>query len=586
MATNPLDLLTPAERACVERLAMQRQLNEGEVLAEEGSVGGTFWIVVSGTIEVLQKGQVLAQLGAGNLLGEMSLFQSGAKRVARLTATSPSVVAEIDNTEFWKLVLHHDPGATKLMQVLGQIMVERLQAQDAQLLRQAAENADSAAPLGQFQELKQTLLSDWALRYHQLGKPGKLSVNSTKPSSTAAALSVAYSPGVAEPCIEIAKDPDAAYDYTGKGHLVGVISNGTAVLGLGHIGALASKPVMEGKAVLLKRFADVDAFDIEVDELDPERLIDIVCAIAPTFGGINLEDIRAPECFHIERECQRRLNIPVFHDDQHGTAIVAGAALINAAELIGKDLAELKIVFSGAGAAGFTAAKYFVTLGARKENVIMTDVAGVIYEGRGDDNYLDEIAVPTSARTLTEVIEGADVFVGLSVGGVLKPQMLRSMARDPLVFALANPVPEIDPRLARETRDDVIMGTGRSDYPNQINNVVAFPYIFRGALDVRATQINTAMKIAATRAIADLARQPITGAAGFDGADLSFGREYLLPKPFDRRLFEAVSVAVAEAAIRGGVARANLDMGDYRSRMQSTGAPPRSEAVTVIQPGG
>jgi malate dehydrogenase (oxaloacetate-decarboxylating)(NADP+) len=447
-------------------------------------------------------------------------------------------------------------------------MVQRLQARDTELLRQAGrEDPATAGQLEEFAALRKALLADWALRYHAIGLPGKLAVVPAKPVGTAADLAVAYSPGVAEPCLEIAREPARAYDYTTRGHLVGVVTNGTAVLGLGPIGALASKPVMEGKAVLFKRFADLDAFDIEVDETNPERFVDIVCALAPTFGGINLEDIRAPECFAIEKECQRRLDIPVFHDDQHGTAIVAGAALQNAAELVGKPLQTLRVVFSGAGAAGFACAKYFVSLGIRREKLVLTDKDGVVYRGRGDGNYLEELAAETRARTLGDAIEGADVFVGVSAPNVLTPAMLRSMNRDPIVFAMANPVPEMDYPTALATRGDVVMATGRSDYPNQVNNVIAFPYVFRGALDARARAINEDMKRAATTAVAALAREPINGAAGLEATGLSFGRTYLIPKPFDRRLLERVPAAVAEAAVRSGVARIALDLEAYRARL-------------------
>ena len=320
---------------------------------------------------------------------------------------------------------------------------------------------------------------------------------------------------------------------------------------------------MEGKAILFKRFADIDAFDLEVDETDPDRFVDIVCAVAPTFGGVNLEDIRSPECFYIEEQCQRRLSIPVFHDDQHGTAIICGAGLLNALALVDKSIEDIRVVFSGAGAAGFSCAKYFLGLGVAPGHLLMTDVHGVVYRGRGDGNYLDELAVETDARTLAEAVAGADVFCGLSVSGVLKPDMLASMNRDPIVFAMANPVPEIDYPDAVQTRGDVVMATGRSDYPNQINNVSAFPYIFRGALDVRAQSINTQMKQAASKAIADLARRPVTEAAGFEDTDLSFGRGYVIPKPFDRRLLVQVASAVADAAMQTGVAGHTLDLDEY-----------------------
>ena len=393
----------------------------------------------------------------------------------------------------------------------------------------------------------------------------------TKAVGSAADLSIAYSPGVADPCVAIAEDAAHAYDYTAKGHLVGVVSNGTAVLGLGDIGALAGKPVMEGKAVLFKRFADVDAFDIEVDEKDPKRLIDIVCALEPTFGGINLEDIKAPECFEVERECKRRMNIPVFHDDQHGTAIVAGAGLLNALELVKKDISALRVVVSGKGAAGFTCAKYFIALGVPREQVLICDRNGVVYTGRGDSGYVTELAVDTDARSLEDAMAGADVFLGLSKGNLVSPEMLKSMAPNPLVFALANPTPEIDYETARATRDDVIMATGRSDYPNQINNVIAFPYIFRGALDCRARAVDESMKHAATQAIARLAR---SGGHGPGEDSVAFGPEFIIPKPFDARLLVEVASAVAEAAMQSGLAGIEIDLEEYRSTL----APSHPEA--------
>ena len=390
-----------------------------------------------------------------------------------------------------------------------------------------------------------------------------MAISSSKTVGTAADLSVAYSPGVAEPCLAIKAKPELSYEYTSRGHLVGVVSNGTAVLGLGNIGALASKPVMEGKAILFKKFGYLDSFDIEIAENDPDKFIDIVCSMEPTFGGINLEDIKAPECFYIEREIQKRMNIPIMHDDQHGTAIIAGAGLQNALELVNKDIGDIKVVVSGCGAAGFTCAKYFITLGVKPENLIACDIRGVVHKGREDledpNNYLNEIATSSSVRSLQEAIQDADVFFGLSVGGLLKPEMLSSMNRDPLVFAMANPNPEISYYLAKETRSDVIMGTGRSDFPNQINNVCAFPYIFRGAIDCRATEINVEMKKAATAAIAKLAKT---------GSDFTFGREYIIPKPFDKRLLTEVAPAVAQAAASVGVAQKQLDISQYKSQLE------------------
>jgi malate dehydrogenase (oxaloacetate-decarboxylating)(NADP+) len=497
----------------------------------------------------------------------MALFNQDL-RTSEARAARPSTLLAIPTAELVRLVLQQEPAAVKLFQALGRIMVQRLQEGDADLLRRASQGDPAfAASLEEFAAMRRRLVSDWALRYHAIGKPGKLEIAPSKPVGAAADLSVAYSPGVAEPCLAIKVKPETAYDYTSRGHLVGVVTNGTAILGLGSIGALAGKPVMEGKAVLFKRFADLDAFDVEVDELDPARFVDVVCAIAPTFGGINLEDIRAPECFGIEAECQRRLDIPVFHDDQHGTSIVVGAGLLNALALVGKDIADARVVFSGAGAAGFACARFCLRLGVRRENLVLTDKDGVVYRGRGGDAYLQELAADTPARTLGDAIPGADVFVGLSAPRVLTPRMLQALNRDPVVFALANPVPEIDRHEALRTRPDVMLATGRSDYPNQINNVIAFPYIFRGALDTRARAINEEMKLAATHAIAALAREPVPAWAGLDATGTTFGRDYFIPKPFDRRLLGRVARAVAEAAMRSGVARKSLDLDEYGRRL-------------------
>ena len=412
-----------------------------------------------------------------------------------------------------------------------------------------------------------------ALRYHEEGRPGKVSVVPTKPCATAEDLSLAYTPGVAQAVLEIDRDKDSAYRYTSKGNLVAVISNGTAILGLGDRGALASKPVMEGKGVLFKRFADIDVFDIEVAEKDPDKFIDIVAAIAPTFGGINLEDIKGPECFYIENELKKRCDIPVFHDDQHGTAIIASAALINGAEIVGKKLEDMKVVFSGAGAAGCSCAKMFLSMGIRKENLIMTDIDGVIYKGRPGMNPVHEsFASDTPLRTLKEAIVGADVFMGVSAKGILKKDMLLSMAKDPIVFAMANPDPEITYEEAKSTRDDVIMGTGRSDYPNQINNILGFPFIFRGALDVRATEITENMKKAAALALAKLTKEKVPEEVkkAYGGKDFSFGRDYIVPKPFDPRVIEWEAVAVAKAAVEDGVALAPItDWEGYRERLRN-----------------
>jgi malate dehydrogenase (oxaloacetate-decarboxylating)(NADP+) len=558
--------LTDEERATILALAEELAVATGERVFEEGSEGESLYVVLTGGIVLRRSGHVVVQLGSGEFFGEMSLFNRYV-RVAEACATEPTTMLELRRHDLQPLVLRQEPAALKLVQRIGTLTVERLQRLGGSRGEPIVDDPALIA-LEEYRQLKERLLAGWALAYHAIGKPGKLGIASTKPAATAADLSVAYSPGVAEPSLAIRDDQAAAYEYTGKGHLVGVISNGTAVLGLGGIGAAAAKPVMEGKAVLFKRFADLDAFDLEVDETDPGRFVDIVCSLAPTFGGINLEDIRAPECFFIERECQRRVGIPVMHDDQHGTAIVAGAALLNALELVGKDIGSVRVVFSGAGAAGFATAKFLLALGVRREHLVLTDAHGVVYAGRGDGNYLEELAADTDARTLAEVVAGADVFVGVSVGDLLTPAMLRSMASKPIVFALANPKPEIDPVLARQTSADVVLATGRSDYPNQVNNLLAFPYLFRGALDVRASMINEEMKLAAAEAIAALARQPVTADAGFDAAGATFGPAYLIPKPFDRRLLPEVAAGVAAAAMRTGVAAVSLHLDEYREGLR------------------
>ena len=413
---------------------------------------------------------------------------------------------------------------------------------------------------------------DDALAYHHLGgKPGKLAIVPTKPMATQHDLALAYTPGVAVPVLAIARDPDLAYEYTAKGNLVAVISNGTAILGLGDRGALAGKPVMEGKAVLFKKFADVDVFDIELDSHDPAVVIQTVKAIAPTFGGINLEDIKAPECFEIEETLRAALDIPVFHDDQHGTAIISGAALLNALELVGKRLDAVRVCISGAGAAAISCAELMVRLGVRREAHPAGGLAWVIYRGRTEsmNKYKERFATETSARTLADAVAGADVFYGLSAADVLKPEMLATMAERPLVFAMANPDPEINYELARATRPDAIIATGRSDYPNQINNVLGFPFIFRGALDVRARTINEEMKVAAAHALAALAREDVPDSVlrAYGLESLRFGPEYIVPKPLDPRLIEWVPTAVAAAAMATGVARKQLDLDAYREQL-------------------
>ncbi len=413
-----------------------------------------------------------------------------------------------------------------------------------------------------------------ALLYHSSGRPGKIEIVASKPMATQRDLSLAYSPGVAVPVLAIAADPGLAYDYTAKGNLVAVISNGTAILGLGNLGALASKPVMEGKAVLFKRFADVDSIDLEVDTEDPEAFINAVALLEPSFGGINLEDIKAPECFIIEAALKERMNIPVMHDDQHGTAIITAAGLINAVHLTGRTLKDVKVVVNGAGAAAIACTELLKAMGVTHTNVIMCDRKGTIYQGRqeGMDQWKSAHAVPTEARTLTEALVGADVFLGLSAAGALKPEMVKDMAPSPIIFAMANPDPEITPPEAKAARPDAIVATGRSDYPNQVNNVLGFPFIFRGALDVRATTINDAMKIAAAHAIAQLAREPVPEevAAAYGGRASSFGHEYIIPAPFDPRLMEIVPAAVAQAAMDSGVAQKPIaDMAAYRQSLRA-----------------
>ncbi len=413
-----------------------------------------------------------------------------------------------------------------------------------------------------------------ALELHSRGRPGKIEITPTKPLTTARDLSLAYSPGVAAPCLAIQKDPDTAYDYTARGNLVAVISNGTAVLGLGNLGALASKPVMEGKAVLFKRFADIDGIDLEVDTTDVDEFVNCVRVLGPTFGGINLEDIKAPECFIIEQRLRELMSIPVFHDDQHGTAIIAAAGLVNALDLTGRSIRDARLVINGAGAAGIACAELIKAMGMPHGNVTLCDTQGVIWQGRvnGMNQWKSGHAVPTEARTLADAMVGADVVMGLSAKGALTDAMIASMAEKPIIFAMANPDPEITPEEARAIRPDAIVATGRSDYPNQVNNVLGFPYIFRGALDVRASTINDAMKIAAAYAIAALAREEVPDevTAAYRGRRLRYGAEYLIPTPFDPRLLSAVPVAVAKAAMETGVARRPLvNLERYRQELKS-----------------
>jgi malate dehydrogenase (oxaloacetate-decarboxylating)(NADP+) len=425
-----------------------------------------------------------------------------------------------------------------------------------------------------------------ALDYHSTGRPGKIEVIATKPCITQRDLSLAYTPGVAEPCLEIEKDPNLANIYTARSNLVAVVSNGTAVLGLGDIGALAGKPVMEGKGVLFKRFADIDVFDIELDTKDIDEIVNAVKIMEPTFGGINLEDIKAPECFEIEKRLIKEMNIPVFHDDQHGTAIISAAALVNAVELVNKKMNEIRIVISGAGASAIACATHYLRFGVKLENIMMCDSKGVIYKGRkeGMNKYKEKFAVDTKLRTLEEAMVGKDVFVGLSRAGLVSQDMVKSMADNPMVFAMANPDPEITYPDAKAARDDVIMATGRSDYPNQVNNVLGFPFIFRGALDVHAKTINEEMKIAASKALAKLAKEDVPDEvmSVYGATHLEFGPDYIIPKPFDPRVLIWEASAVAQAAIDTGVAEKQIDIGEYRDQLEARLGRGRELMRTII----
>jgi malate dehydrogenase (oxaloacetate-decarboxylating)(NADP+) len=421
------------------------------------------------------------------------------------------------------------------------------------------------------------ITKEQALAYHADGRRGKIKVVPTKPTLTQTDLSLAYTPGVAEPCRMIANDPEESFRYTARGNLVAVITNGTAVLGLGNIGALAGKPVMEGKGVLFKRFADIDVFDIELDTEDPQEVIRTCQLLEPTFGGINLEDIRAPECFEIEETLIATMDIPVFHDDQHGTAIISAAAFLNALQLTGRRIEDTSVVFSGAGAAGIACAKLYLDLGVRRENVLLVDSRGVIHEGRreGMNKYKADFARKSSARTLEDAMRGADAFIGVSSAGLVTQPMVRAMARNPIIFAMANPDPEISPKEVSEVRSDAIMATGRSDFVNQVNNCLGFPFLFRGALDVRARKINEPMKQAAVKALAELAHQGEAGITdavrrAYPGEKFDFGPSYIIPKPFDPRVLYHVSPAVAQAAIDSGVARERIDIVAYRARLEQT----------------
>ena len=417
------------------------------------------------------------------------------------------------------------------------------------------------------------LMKEKALKYHRLPTPGKIAIQPTKPCRTQQDLSLAYTPGVAWPCIEIAERPEAAYDYTGRGNLVAVISDGTAVLGLGDIGPLAGKPVMEGKALLFKRFAGIDAIDLEVAEKDVDRFVDIVAALEPSFGGVNLEDIASPRCFAIEENLKARMKIPVFHDDQHGTAVIAAAAILNGLDIVGKDIRDVRVAMSGSGAAGVAIARHLVELGMTPEQIFACGRSGVLYEGRANrvSPWHDILFRKTSARTLADIMQGADIFIGVSAAGLVDEAMLRSMAKDPIILPMANPDPEVPYEVIMRVRPDALAGTGRSDYPNQVNNVLGFPAIFRGALDVRASAITDGMKVAASRALARIARLPVPEAVlkAYGLKELSFGRDYLIPKPFDLRVLVEEACAVAEAAVAEGVSRvADFDAAAYRRSLE------------------
>jgi malate dehydrogenase (oxaloacetate-decarboxylating)(NADP+) len=557
-----LSSLSADEVAQLAALGTEVCFEPGFELIAESSAGTALFFLLEGSVEVVVGGRVIDTEGPGSVLGEMCLFNQSI-RTATVRAASAGRALRLEVSAFHAALLADEPAAVKTMSALGELMMTRLLHYEERLLAEARRGEREPDPAEEaFAELKRGMLFDWALKYHQLGSPGKLTVTPSKPIDSPSSLAAAYTPGVARPCLAIRDDPANSYVYTSRSHLVAVITNGTAVLGLGDIGPLAAKPVMEGKAVLFKRFGGVDAIDIEVEERDPAAFVDVVCKIGRSFGGINLEDVKAPECFFIEKECQRRLDIPVMHDDQHGTAIVAGAGLLNALELTGRAIEDVKVVFSGAGAAGFACALYFLSLGVRRENLVVADRDGVVHAGRPDLGHLAAVATATTARTLADVIEGADVFVGLSVAGALTPDLLSRMAPRPIVFALANPAPEIDYPTAVRTRPDVVMATGRSDYPNQINNVSSFPYLFRGALDCRATGITEPIKQAATRAIAALAREG-------DG-ERRFGREFLVPSALDPRLLERVAPAVVEAAEATGVARLEVDLEQYRRKLRAS----------------
>lgn len=568
-AVAAADEINPSERSVYEFLGSRMPLSAGDVVkaATMNKEESSFFFIAKGKATLTYRG-IDVHSGDGSkpksaMLGVCLAVLPNDQVAVR--ADTDCELIEVPVTSLSELALNGHAGAVVVYEHIGKIMYDMIEPLDNRVA-EAFKNGekDLAENLQEWTGYLRDAMRDFALQFHSIGSKGKIAVQPTKSVGDSASLSIAYSPGVAEPCLAIKENPDLSYEYTSRGHLVGVISNGTAVLGLGNIGALASKPVMEGKAVLFKTFGGVDSFDIEVDESDPDKFIEHVVAIAPTFGGINLEDIKAPECFYIEPEIQRRVSIPIMHDDQHGTAIIAGAGLVNALHFAEKDIGDVKIVVNGCGAAGYTVARHFIALGVKPENLVACDIDGVVYKGRKDleedpNLYLHNIATTNPARTLAEAVEGADAFVGLSVPNILTPEMLLSMKKSPLIFALANPTPEIRYALAKATRPDVIMGTGRSDLPNQINNVCAFPFIFRGALDCRASAINEEMKMATTHAIADLAKTDPTR---------PFSPESIIPLPRDPRLLYHIAPAIVEAAQKTGVARMEVNVDEYRAKLE------------------
>lgn len=528
------------------------EFQKGDMILEQNTEGNEIYYLKKGIVSVIQNQKQVAQLKAPCILGEMALFNQNV-RTATVEAGEFCQTIKVASKEIWQRVLHHDTKAIDLLYRLGRLMSHRINEIERKI---QSTDVDSDEQYKQILLLKKDLLTDLAIKYHAIGDPGKLMVISSKPVGTPEDLSIAYSPGVASPCIVIDKNPDEAFNLTTKGNLVGIITNATAVLGLGSIKPVASKPVMEGKALLFKTFANINAFDIEIDEHDPDKFIETVARLEPTFGGINLEDIKAPECFYIESELIKRLSIPVFHDDQHGTAIIIGAGLMNALTLVNKTIEQIRVVFCGAGAAGFSCANYLLNLGVQKKNLIMVDEFGVIRKGREMPDYLSSIACDTNKTQLSQVVEGADVFIGLSKGGLLAPEFIKTMNDNPIVFALANPTPEIDYHVAKKARDDVIIATGRSDYPNQINNVMAFPYIFRGALDTRARNIDITMKMAATKALMEIAQKK------------GLSKDYIVPPPHDPELLKTIPYAVAEAALVNHITDHDFDLSQYKQHLE------------------